>query len=173
MLKLIDKSIHIAALISAIIGCICLVGMVLMIVTEVIIRPMGHSLLMVDEYSGYMVLAVLGFGWAYAFRRNVLLKIEIVFDVLPIHVKRILTGIYGVVSLAYCLVITGYLGVFAYTTFTRGIFAPTPIATPLFYPQALVPLGGVLVCLVALNRIINPASALDEENQTKLEERMT
>jgi len=152
----INRIVDALVRLSALIACACMVGMMLLIAVEVVIRPMGTSMLMTDEYSGYMVLAVLGFGLPLAFERNAMLRVEFIFDRLGKPARRALTLIYSILILGFCALVTYRLGLFAIATFGRGTISPTPMGTPLYLPQALVPLGLLLVCIVALRRLFRP-----------------
>jgi TRAP-type transport system small permease protein len=168
-MRTFDRVIERLAWLGAILAGLCLLAMMLLIALEVILRALNHSLLMVDEYSGYMVLAVLGFGWAYAFHRRALLKIELIQAHLSYRTRRILGVIYASLALAFCLVLVWRLGLFAWTGYLRGNVASTPMLTPLWIPQALVPAGLVLVVLVAVKRLIAAISGEVDTEPTPIE----
>jgi hypothetical protein len=62
--------------------------------------------------------------------------------------------IYALLALGFFALLAWRLGLFAYQNLGRGTFAPTPIGTPLYLPQSLVPLGLWLACLELVRQIL-------------------
>lgn len=146
----IEKVLRGGALAAAIIAGIALLTMMVLITIEVIQRNFfGRSFLFVEEYSGYMVLVVLAFGVPLALMDNALLRVDLLIDMVKGARRNALQVVYDVASLAFCLTAAYYFSVFAYKSFMRGSFAPSPMMTPLYIPQSFIAIGFVTlsVCL--------------------------
>lgn len=154
-LRALDRAIELAVWCGALLAGAALIATTLLYTVEVAARPLGWSTLMADEYSGYMVLAVLSFGLAYVIRHKALLRVDFVYQRFGPRTRRIVAVVYTLLALGFFALLAWRLGFFAYQTFGRGIFAPTPIGTPLYLPQSLIPLGLALACLELLRQLLN------------------
>lgn len=147
----IDRVLRGFALAAAVVAGIVLLAMMLLTSWEVLQRSLlNHSFLFVEEYSGYMVLIVLAFGVPLALMDDALLRVDALIDLLKGNVRRWLQVVYDAASLIFCLVAIYHFTIFAYRSYSRGIFAPTPMMTPIYIPQAVVAIGFAMlsVCLV-------------------------
>jgi TRAP-type C4-dicarboxylate transport system permease small subunit len=144
-------------------ACATLLAMMMMIGSEVVLRSaFGFSLQIVDEYSGYMVVAVFFFGVAFSLRERALLRVEFLFNLLRHRWKIVVSLTFDLVALLFSVVITYELVRYTTATWQRAVFAPTPAMTPLYIPQLVMPIGMTLVCLVLLANI---AAGINELRQ--------
>lgn len=151
----IDRALRGLALAAAIIGSGATLAMTVLITWEVFQRAvLGRSFMFVEEYAGYMVLVVLAFGVPLALMDDALLRVDLIIDNLKRDTRRRLQVIYDLLSLVFCCTLTYYLTLFAYRSFTRGIFAPTPMMTPIYIPQSLIAFGFAVLSLCLLWRVV-------------------
>lgn len=146
----IDRMLRGIALAAAIVAGIVLLVMTLLISVEVVQRSLlNRSFLFIDEYSGYMVLVVLAFGVPLALMDDALLRVDILIDRVKRGRRRWLQVVYDAASLVFSLIATYHFTLFAYGSYTHGIFAPTPMMTPLYLPQSIIAIGFIMlsVCL--------------------------
>lgn len=136
-------------------ACVVLFAMMALIVAEVVLRgAFGRSLQIVDEYSGYMVVAVFFLGVAYALQEKALLRVEFLIARLNPDNRRAMLVCYDVLALIFSLMVTWQLVRFTYGTWRQGVFAPTTAMTPLYLPELVMPLGMAMVCLVLASNVI-------------------
>jgi TRAP-type C4-dicarboxylate transport system permease small subunit len=142
---------------GAILACASIAAMSGIIVLEVILRTFfASTLYMTEEFSGYMVLAILALGVAYAREKNSLLTVDFLINMLSPEVRKKVDFVYGVVSLIFCILLDWYVIQLLMKSIERNIMAPTVFRTPLWIPQMLLPIGITLLCLVMLRKLFNP-----------------
>lgn len=152
---MVRRLIRFAVTVGLVAACVILFAMMALIVAEVVLRSaFGVSMQVVDEYSGYMVVAIFFFGVAYCLQENALLRVELLFRLLRSGVQRALVLIFNVMALAFTAVVTYQLATFAIGSWRQGVFAPTTAMTPLYIPQLVMPLGMALLCIVLIAEII-------------------
>jgi len=144
---------------SAVLACIMLATMTVLITLEVVLRAFQMTMLFTEEYSGYMVLAIMALGVAYSREQNALLTVDFFIDRLGARARRTLHLAYGVASLAFCLLLNYHLTQFVLTTIERNLFAATQTMTPLWIPQILFPIGLTLLSLVVARKLFRPDAA--------------
>jgi TRAP-type transport system small permease protein len=155
MIARIESLFRSVSLGAAVVASLALAAMVLLIVFEVVQRALfSRSLMMVEEYSGYMVLCVVALGVPLAFFEGSLLRVEVFYSRLKAHWRRWLQALYDLVSLAFSALISYYFIVFALGSYNRQIVAPTPMMTPIYIPQSILALGFALLTCLLLWRLI-------------------
>lgn len=135
--------------------CVMLIALVLLVALEVLLRSVfGYSLGFVEEVTGYLVVALTLFGAAKAVRGNSLFQVQVVFDALPLSVKRVLGILFSLIAIAICVVLAWKTLDLVGSSFSRGKFAPTVLRTPLWIPQMLLPIGFVVIGLFLLEHLL-------------------
>jgi TRAP-type C4-dicarboxylate transport system permease small subunit len=139
---------------GVVLGGFLIAALVLLVAAEVVLRSgFNLSLLAADEYSGYIVVALVFLGIPYALFHDALLRVDFLFDRLRGKRKVVLSLIFDVVCLAITAVLGFYLTRMVVTTFERGTFSSTPAMTPLWIPQAVMPIGLLLTAIILVARI--------------------
>ena len=152
---MVRRAIRFAVNAGLVAACVVLFAMMALIVAEVILRSaFGISLQVVDEYSGYMVVAIFFFGVAYCLQANALLRVELLFRLLRARAQGALTILFNFMALAFTLTVTYQLATFAFGSWLQGVFAPTTVMTPLYVPQLVMPLGMSLLCIVLVAELV-------------------
>jgi len=140
---------------GVVLGGTLIAFLVILVASEVIARSVfGVSLQAADEYSGYVVVALVFLGIPYALYHEALLRVDFLFDRLKGRRKVVLSLVFDVVCLAVTVVLGYFLTRMALTTLERGTFSSTPLMTPLWVPQLVMPIGLVLTVLILLARIV-------------------
>jgi TRAP-type C4-dicarboxylate transport system permease small subunit len=151
----LDRWLRGVALAAAAIAGIITLAMMVLITIEVIQRSLfSRSFLFVEEYSGYMVLAVLSLGVGLALQDDALLRVDFIIDRIKAGSRRWLQLFYDICSLVLCTVLAYQFTIFAWRSYERGIFAPTPMMTPIYIPQAIIALGFVLLCIILIGKLV-------------------
>lgn len=155
MIARIESLLRNASLVVAVAASIALAVMVLLIVFEVVQRALfSRSLMMVEEYSGYMVLCVVALGVPLAFFDGSLLRVEVFYGRLKTQGRRWLQAVYDLICLGFSALISYYFIVFAIGSYKRQIVAPTPMMTPIYIPQSILAFGFALLTCLLLWRLI-------------------
>jgi TRAP-type C4-dicarboxylate transport system permease small subunit len=122
--------------------------MALIITLEVIGRYfLGFSLLVTDEWSGYLMVAVTFLGLAYTMRERGFLRMELLIKRLSPQKRNFLNIILILVALTYSVLIDYKLFLFAWSSYTRGYSSISISQTPLYIPQIFMSLGMTLLVL--------------------------
>ena len=141
----------------AVLACAVLAVMTVLITVEVVLRSFfSTSMYFTDEYSGYMVLAVAALGVAYCREKNALLTVDFLIERLNPAVRSKVVFVYGLASLAFCVLLDFYVIRLVVQSIDRGMSAATMTATPLWIPQLLLPIGITLLCLVVARKLVRP-----------------
>jgi len=160
----IDRVLRGFALAAAIVAGMVILAMTLLISLEVTQRSLfNHSFLFVEEYSGYMVLAVLAFGVPLALMDDALLRVDLLIDRVKRGKRRWLQVVYDAASLVFSLIATYHFTAFAYGSYSNGTFAPTPMMTPLYIPQSIIAVGFTMLSICLAWRIIAGALGTGED----------
>jgi TRAP-type C4-dicarboxylate transport system permease small subunit len=151
----LTRLIRIAVMTGLVAACCVLFAMMALIVAEVVLRnAFGSSLLIVDEYSGYMVVAIFSLGVAYSLQEQALLRVEFLLRLLREDRQRLAMMVFDLLALAFSLSVTYQLARFTVGNWRQGVFAPTTAMTPLYVPQLVMPVGMALVCIVLIANIV-------------------
>ncbi|MFC0338882.1 TRAP-type C4-dicarboxylate transport system, small permease component [Kushneria avicenniae] len=134
---------------------LALIVLVLLVSAEIVSRFFfNHSLRVVEELAGYLVVGLTLFGASLAVRKNSLFQVGFIFDALPGAVKRVMGLVYLGLSLAICAVLIWYTLQLVLSSFSRGNVAPTFLMTPLWMPQLLMPLGLAFIAIFIIERMM-------------------
>ncbi len=141
---------------GVVLGGLLIAALVVLVATEVVMRSAFNvSLMVADEYSGYIVVALVFLGIPYALFHDALLRVDFLFERLRGKRRVALSLLFDL----FCLAVTGVLGFYltrmVTNTFDRGTFSSTPAMTPLWYPQIVMPLGLLLTTIILLARIVD------------------
>ena len=99
-----------------------------------------------------VTLACLGGG--YALQKGAFVKLDILYGRLPTRTKAILDTITFSFTLLYCSVLIWKGIEAAQASFAMRQMTPTAIRLPLYHLKSLIPLGGLLVLLVAIKKFV-------------------
>jgi len=131
-----------------------ILAMLGLIVADVAARNILHlSLLVADEISGYLLVALCFFGVGYSLRTGALLRVEFILVALPPRMRVALGLLYDVLSLGVMLILTYYLYRVTLSSYTREMVAPTLLETPVWIPQIAMPLGGAIMVVALMLEI--------------------
>jgi TRAP-type C4-dicarboxylate transport system permease small subunit len=131
-----------------------LVGMVVLIATEVLARQLfQHSLQLTDEVAGYLLVAVAFLGMGVSLHDKALFRVEFVQARLAGRPQRLLQIGFDLVALGVGIVLEHQLIRLVVSSYTRGFREATLLATPLYLPQIVMPVGVGLMIAVLLAQI--------------------
>lgn len=136
------------------IGGVFLTLAVLLVVAEIIGRNLfGVSMVGADEVASFAVIWSVFFTASIAVKRNVHVRIDIIFTVVPAPVARWLDAFGTSLSFlfaAYLMYSGAYL---AYESWFFDEMTMTMLRLPLWVPQLIMPIGGFLLAVRLLQRL--------------------
>jgi TRAP-type C4-dicarboxylate transport system permease small subunit len=139
---------------GVVLGGLLIAALVLLVASEVVLRSaFDVSLLVADEYSGYIVVALVFLGIPYALFHDALLRVDFLFERLKGKRREALSLLFDLCCLAVTAVLGLYLTRMVIASYERGTFSSTPAMTPLWFPQLVMPIGLALTALILLSRI--------------------
>ncbi|WP_421996872.1 TRAP transporter small permease subunit [Reyranella sp.] len=143
---------------SARLAELLMLAMMALITVEIVCRSfLGFSLLLVDEVAGYVLVAILFLGVTTSFRSGSLLRVEFVINNLPARAQLWLDAAFDLIGFAFVAILDYALINFVRSTFERDMHAPTLLGTPLYIPQAVMPVGATLLAVALLASTVDKA----------------
>jgi len=146
-----------ASAIDAVSEAVCslfLLAMIVMIGAEAIARNVfGTSLQVTDEVGGYLLVALTFLSMSVAESHGAFHRVELVQMRLSPSLRIVSQIVFDLMALAASVLVSWQLIRLTLNSWHAEDVAPTPLATPLWLPQASMGLGMVLLCL-ALTRTI-------------------
>jgi len=140
---------------------IVMVAMMLLITVEVACRNLLNlSLQFADEISGYLLVAVTFLGIGISLKEGSLFRVDFLYARFSARLKAFLEFLFALLSLAFILLTQYQILRFLMSSIKRSITAPTLLATPLYLPQIVMPVGLTFVILVLLVEIRRSFRAL-------------
>jgi TRAP-type C4-dicarboxylate transport system permease small subunit len=138
-----------------------LVGMVILTVAEVSSRSLLHvSLQVTDEIGGYLVVALTFLSLSAAYQSGAFHSMEILLGRLSPARRELLVLVFNAASLACCVLVTWQLARFTWRTFSSGEASNTLLSTPLWLPQAIMPIGMLALCVALIQSLVAGIRAL-------------
>jgi TRAP-type C4-dicarboxylate transport system permease small subunit len=137
--------------VSARLAELLMLVMMALITGEIICRSFaGFSLMLVDEVAGYMLVAILFLGMTVSFESGSLLRVDFIMNRLSAKAQLWLDAVFDLIGFGFVAILDYALINFVLSTFERGMHAPTLLATPLYIPQLVMPVGATLLALALL-----------------------
>jgi len=144
LIRAVDRLSYAAGVVSAIL----LIGMVLHILLEIVLRSFfSSSTFVLDEFVGYGVAAMTFLSLGYALNEGALIRVNIVLARTAGR-SRIALEIF---SVAVTLAMTVFIAVYFWRSFTRnwnrGAVSESIAEVPLWIPEGLVLAGMILFAI--------------------------
>jgi len=125
-----------------------LVAMTLLICVEVFSRTLfGVSTLVGEEWPSYMLVAVVFLGLATTYKENAFIIVEIVFARLSKSHQKALRFVCILLAILFVALFDYQLITFVVSSYFKGSKSISFSETPLFIPQAAMPIGMTLLGL--------------------------
>lgn len=128
-----------------------IVGLVLLILTEIFIRSFfDMSTMIADEYSGYFYLASIFLALGYTFSRGAHIRINIITSRLSQKANRKFDILAGIITLGV-LAFTLYRTIlFTYDSYDLEMLSENVSETPLYLTQLAMPIGITIFMLAVV-----------------------
>jgi len=140
----IDRIVNLGGILAAaaVVGILALVGL------EVCLRAFFNtSTLISDEMSGYLNIAVVYFGLAYALKSGSFVRVEVVYAMFRGPWALLVRWLIVLASLAYVSVLGVYIWRYVVYNHSIGLVSTDISRTALWIPQSIVVVGMVVLGL--------------------------
>jgi TRAP-type transport system small permease protein len=135
--------------------------MMALIAFEVLVRgTSGYSLQVTNELAGYLLVAVTFLGLGPAFNDGALFRVEFLLRTLREGPRLVVQILFTLVALGFALTLGFQLLRLVLQSYNQGFEAPTLLATPLFLPQLIMPIGAGCLVVVLIATIVRDAVRL-------------
>jgi TRAP-type C4-dicarboxylate transport system permease small subunit len=134
--------------------CVFLLAMIAMIGAEAIARNLfGTSLQVTDEVGGYLLVALTFLSMSVAESHGGFHRVELVQMRLSPSDRTVSQIVFELMSLGAAALVSWQLIRLALNSWRAEDVAPTPLGTPLWFPQISMGLGMRLLCLALMRTI--------------------
>lgn len=138
-----------------------LVIMMLLITAEVAVRSLfNYSLQFTDELSGYLLVVVTFLGISISLKEGAVFRVDFLYRRLAARVRTALDFVFQVLALVFAVLLDYQVIRLVVSSYERDVTAPTLLATPLYVPQIIMPVGVSLMVLLQFVRICEQLSGL-------------
>ena len=135
---------------GAFIASVLLILLVVLILVEIVLRFFFNtSTMRADEYSGYLYLALVCFGFGYTFMRDGHIRITFLTSKVSSKTSSMIDIFAGIVTLCVLTFAFYRTLLLALDSFATQVVSEGVSATPLYIPQMVLPLG-LLLFMVAM-----------------------
>lgn len=132
----------------------CMIGMVLLILAEIVLRGLFNSTTEhSDELVGYMLVGLTFLSLALCQSGGAFHRVELVQMRLGRRGKAVSALVFDLLSFGYVALTGWYFIQFVMSSYRREAMASTTLSTPLWIPESAMILGAALL-LIALGRTI-------------------
>ena len=133
---------------------LALAAMIVLIGAEAVTRNLfGFSLQITDEIGGYLLVAISFLSLSVAQAHGAYHQVELVQARLSERGRMISGLLFDALALLTCLVLTWQLVRLELNTWRSEDVAPTPLLTPLWLPELVMPIGTGIICLTLVRTI--------------------
>ena len=156
-----DRPFNIIERLSLWLSSLCLIGMTLLMLLEIVLRSVFNSTTdNSDELVGYMLIGVSFLSLALCQSRGAFHRVEMVQMRLGPRGKAVSALIFDTLSFGYIALTTWYFVQFVMSSYRREAVASTPLATPLWIPETVMVVGAAMLLLVLGKAIIDDVRKL-------------
>ena len=135
--------------ISLWLSAICMVGMVLLILAEILLRGVFNSTTEhSDELVGYLLVGLSFLSLALCQSRGAFHRVEMVQMRLGPRGQAISALIFDLLSFGYIALTGWYFVLFVMSSYRREAMASTALGTPLWIPETAMVAGAVMLLIV-------------------------
>jgi TRAP-type C4-dicarboxylate transport system permease small subunit len=132
-----------------------LMAMIVLIGAEAIARNLlGTSLQVTDEVGGYLLVAVTFLSMSVAEAHGAFHRVEFIQARLMERYRILSQVLFDLIALAAAGLVTWQLTRLALNAWRAEDVAPTPLQTPLWFPQSVMGIGMALLCFSLCRTII-------------------
>ncbi|SEP14617.1 TRAP-type C4-dicarboxylate transport system, small permease component [Rhodospirillales bacterium URHD0017] len=149
-----DRPFNLIERLSLWTSSICMIGMVLLILAEIVLRGVFNSTTEhSDELVGYFLVGLSFLSLALCQSRGAFHRVEMVQMRLGPHGQAVSALIFDTLSFAYIGLTGWYFVQFVLSSWRREAMASTALGTPLWIPETVMVVGAAML-LITLGKAI-------------------
>jgi len=170
MWKYFDRFMKILAHCTMVLSGLCLAITILLVTLEIFLRKLfGLTTYIAEEFSGYLLVAILFFGITYTQSENALIKVDIVTNKLSNRINNIIIIPIYLLSI-WCLVLLGKYSLnLVIWNYRSGIMSLSAFPIPLYLPQSVIVFGITCLLLQMIKELIEGVyTVITKRNGRKL-----
>ena len=134
----------------------CMIGMVLLILAEVVLRGVFNSTTEhSDELVGYLLVGLSFLSLALCQSRGAFHRVEMVQMRLGPRGQAISALVFDLLSFGYIALTGWYFLLFVMSSYRREAMASTALGTPLWIPETAMVVGAVMLLIVLGKAVIH------------------
>jgi len=126
---------------AGVVAGLCVVGILLIVCAEVVLRQFKHSMLVTDEIAGYLNAALVFLGLAYTLKSGGFIRVEVVYDAMPPALRMIARWVFTSIATVFVGTILYYAAVHVQYAFVQDTRAVSILDTPEWIPQSVMVVG--------------------------------
>jgi len=138
-----------------------IISIVLVVIGVIGRYLLNLAILFIDEYTGYLLVLTTFLGLAYTLRTDGHIEVDLVVRVFPPRIKSGFRIVTTSLALALTLLLTIYTGDKTWSAYRIGSIATSPLETPLFVPQLVIPIGFGLLAVSLFTYLLKMVRARD------------
>lgn len=132
-----------------------LIALVALIMLEVVLRYFFNtSTMRADEYSGYLYLALVCFGFGYTFLKDGHIRITFLTAKISSKSSSLVDIFAGTVTLGLLAFMLYRTVLLVWDSYQTGVVSEAVSATPLYIPQLMLPIGLVVFMVAVFSFIL-------------------
>ena len=163
---MLDKTMDWIRKVTLNVSVVAILIMAVMEIFEIFARSVfNHSFLVVDEFAGYLMSAMVFTGLANSYAEGSFVRVEAVYGMIKGRKKEILDFVYTIILFVYTLIYGYYSILLNVKSFTKHLVSTGYYMTPLGYPQVFMSFGILMFWIYLLLDIIKKGKALGGERQ--------
>lgn len=145
--------LRVSSLLVDVSGLLLFMVMVLVNVEVALRYFIGGSLLITDEYSGYMFAWMSLFTFGYALENGHLLRIEFFLGRLKGRIRELSELLAAIIGLSVSVICTYACSILFWSSWESGTISIQTSATPMWIVQIVLPLSMFWLCIVFVSII--------------------
>jgi TRAP-type C4-dicarboxylate transport system permease small subunit len=118
-----------------------------LVCVEVVARLFGTSIMVADEFAGYLNAAIIFLGLGYALKEGAFIRVEIVYDRMKGKWLAAVQWIIVLSSLAFAAILTYFMASHTQYAIEQDIRAVSLLQTPEWIPMIVVSIGCAILVL--------------------------
>ena len=137
------------------IGGLFLTLAVCIVVVEIVGRNLfAHSMVGADEIASFAVIWSVFFTASIAVKKNIHVRIDVLLMILPERASRLLDALGTLMAFCFTAYLTYSGWALVQESLMLGEMTMTMLRLPLWIPQSIIPVGGFLLSVRLLQRLV-------------------
>lgn len=141
--------------ISGVMAALCLIGILLMIVAQMVARWIGDIFPGAPQYAGYLMAASSFLAFASALNGGAHIRVSILLNAVPPRIKWALEVWCFAIATATIAYFVYYAYWFVYWSWKFNEVSQAQDASPLWIPQSVMVIGGAILFIAFLDNLMS------------------